>query len=118
MVVNVIKWRPWPPLFSKKYKVKLVVKKMVGGNFDPAHADPEKRVVEIRWKGPKITLSSFRKTVKRNFTREEKIVEPNGVVQWDEEFQTICTLSGSKDNIFNPWEIGFTVLNVSMKIFS
>ncbi|KAD5961726.1 hypothetical protein E3N88_13199 [Mikania micrantha] len=116
MVVNVIKWRPWPPLLSKKFKVKLVVKKMEGGYCDPVHADPEKnnhRAVEIKWKGPKITLSSFRRTVKRNFTREEKVVDPNGVVQWDEEFQTICTLSGSKDNAFNPWEIGFTVLNGS-----
>ncbi|KAK9061497.1 hypothetical protein SSX86_018679 [Deinandra increscens subsp. villosa] len=114
MVVNVIKWRPWPPFLSKKFKVKLVVKKMEGGNCDPVHADPQKenhRAVEVRWKGPKITLSSFRRTVKRNFTREEKVVDSNGVVLWDEEFQSVCTLSGSKDNAFNPWEIGFTVLN-------
>ncbi|KAI7736766.1 hypothetical protein M8C21_012641 [Ambrosia artemisiifolia] len=116
MVVNVIKWRPWPPLMSKKFKVKLVVKKMEGGGYDPVHADTGKayhRAVEIKWKGPKITLSSFRRTVKRNFTREEKVVDPNGVVQWDEEFETVCTLSGYKDNCFNPWEIGFTVLNGS-----
>ncbi|KAL9999999.1 putative NT-type C2 domain-containing protein [Helianthus debilis subsp. tardiflorus] len=116
MVVNVIKWRPWPPLMSKKFKVKLVVKKMEGGSCDPVHADPEKgyhRAVEIKWKGPKITLSSFRRTVKRNFTREERVVDPNGVVQWNEEFQTVCTLSGYKENAFNPWEIGFTVLNGS-----
>ncbi|KAK1421090.1 hypothetical protein QVD17_23185 [Tagetes erecta] len=117
MVVNVIKWRPWPPLVSKKFRVKLVVKKMEGGKCDPVHADPEKvyhRAVEIKWKGPKITLTSFRRTVKRNCTREEKVADPNGVVQWDEEFQTVCTLSGYKDNnAFNPWEIGFTVLNGS-----
>ncbi|KAJ0657361.1 putative NT-type C2 domain-containing protein [Helianthus annuus] len=122
MVVNVIKWRPWPPLLSKKFKVKLVVKKMEGGRCDPVHADPEKdyhnRAVEIRWKGPKISLTSFRRTVKRNFTREVKFVESNGVVQWDEEFHTICTLSGSKEkNAFNPWEIGFTVLNVDYNFY-
>ena len=92
---------------------------MEGGNCDPVHADPEKdnyRAVEIRWKGPKITLSSFRRTVKRNFTREEKAIDPNGIIQWDEEFHSICTLSGSKDNVFNPWEIGFTVLSVSFLI--
>ncbi|KAI3799433.1 hypothetical protein L1987_34731 [Smallanthus sonchifolius] len=84
------------------------------GDCDPVHADPGKenhRAVEIRWKGPKISLSSFRRTVKRNFTRGEKVVDSNGVVQWDEEFQTICTLSGYKDNAFNPWEIAFTVLD-------
>uniref|UniRef100_A0A251SKK0 Putative EEIG1/EHBP1 N-terminal domain-containing protein n=1 Tax=Helianthus annuus TaxID=4232 RepID=A0A251SKK0_HELAN len=113
MVVNVIKWRPWPPLLSKKFKVKLVVKKMEGGRCDPVHEKDyhNNRAVEIRWKGPKISLTSFRRTVKRNFTREVKVMESNGVVQWDEEFHTICTLSGSKENAFNPWEIGFTVLN-------
>ncbi|XP_024986689.1 uncharacterized protein LOC112521916 [Cynara cardunculus var. scolymus] len=110
MVVKMIKWRPWPPLLSKKFQVKLVVKKMEGGSGDP-DPDPEKdflRAVEVRWKGPK---STFRRTVKRNFTKEETVVEPNGVVQWDEEFHTICTLSGYKENVFYPWEIGFTVLN-------
>ncbi|CAI9289716.1 unnamed protein product [Lactuca saligna] len=111
MVVKMIKWRPWPPLLSKKFQVKLVVKKLEGGSSDPVHADTEKdnrRAVEVRWKGPK---STFRRTVKRNFTKEEIIVEPNGVVLWDEEFHTICTLSGCKENVFYPWEIGFTVLN-------
>ncbi|KAL4567584.1 hypothetical protein LXL04_023172 [Taraxacum kok-saghyz] len=59
MVVKMMKWRPWPPLLSRKFEVKLVVKKMEGANSDPVHADPEKenhRVVEIKWKGPKITL--------------------------------------------------------------
>ncbi|XP_076895270.1 uncharacterized protein LOC143547837 [Bidens hawaiensis] len=121
MVANVIKWRPWPPLLSKKYKVKLVVKTMEGECCDPVHADTRDdnhhRVVEIRWKGAKISLSSFRRTVKRNYTRVG-VVDSNGVVQWDEEFQTVCTLSAaaSKDNsnnnvVFNPWEIGFTVFN-------
>lgn len=116
-----MKWRPWPPLLSKKYEVKLVVRRLEGvpvvalssGN-DPLHADAEKdhRVaVEIRWKGPKISLGSFRRTVKRNFTREEGLGLGNGVVLWDEEFQDVCSLSGYKENVFHPWEIGFTVLN-------
>ncbi|KAK1409873.1 hypothetical protein QVD17_36402 [Tagetes erecta] len=117
MVVNVIKWRPWPPILSKKFKVKLVVKKMKRGNCpekdDNSNSNSNNgnncRGVEIRWKGPK---SSFRRTVKRNFT---KVVDPNGVVEWDEEFQTLCTLSCGKDNnaAFNPWEIAFTVFDGS-----
>ncbi|KAI3523120.1 hypothetical protein L1887_01177 [Cichorium endivia] len=106
-----IKWRPWPPLLSKKFQVKLVVKKLEGATSDTVQADPEKdnrRAVEVRWKGPK---STFRRTVKRNFTKEEIVVEPNGAVQWDEEFHTICTLSGIKENAFYPWEIGFNLLN-------
>ncbi|KAI3677052.1 hypothetical protein L1987_86670 [Smallanthus sonchifolius] len=116
MVVKMMKWRPWPPILSRKFEVKLVVKKMEGGNCDPVHADPEKdnhRVVEIKWKGPKITLGSFRRTVKREFTKDGEIVDPNGVVWWDQEFHSVCTLSGYKENDFLPWEIGFKVLNGS-----
>lgn len=107
-----IKWRPWL-LMSKKYKVKLVVVRMEGG-CDRVHADTGGVVVEIRWKGSKISLTSFRKTVKRNFTKE--VEEENGVVLWDEEFSSAVTLSGnvnkeSNNVVFNPWEIGFTVLN-------
>ncbi|CAH1441834.1 unnamed protein product [Lactuca virosa] len=112
MVVKMMKWRPWPPLLSRKFEVKLVVKKMEGANCDPLHSDLEKdnrRVVEIKWKGPKITLGSFRRTAKRDFTREGEIVDPNGVVFWDQEFNSVCTLSGYKENDFLPWEIGFTV---------
>uniref|UniRef100_A0A5B7AAB2 Putative F26K24.5 protein n=1 Tax=Davidia involucrata TaxID=16924 RepID=A0A5B7AAB2_DAVIN len=114
MVVKMMRWRPWPPLLSKKFEVRLVVRRLDG--YNPVDADAEKErgvaglAVEIRWKGPKISLSSFRRTVKRNFTKEE-VVGPNGVVEWDEEFQSVCNLSGYKDNVFHPWEIAFTVLN-------
>ncbi|KAL7603917.1 hypothetical protein Lser_V15G16742 [Lactuca serriola] len=86
--------------------------KMEGANCDPQHSNLEKdnrRVVEIKWKGPKITLGSVRRTSKRDFTREGEIVDPNGVVFWDQEFNSVCTLSGYKENDFLPWEIGFTV---------
>ncbi|KAA8518443.1 hypothetical protein F0562_015917 [Nyssa sinensis] len=114
MGVKMMRWRPWPPLLSKKFEVKLVVRRLEG--YNPVHVEADKEsgvaglAVEIRWKGPKIALSSFRRTVKRNFTKEEG-VGPNGVVDWDEEFQSVCNLSGYKDNVFHPWEIAFTVLN-------
>lgn len=111
-----IRWRPWPPLVPRKYEVKLVVRRMEGWGC-PAEEGAEGRrvVVEIRWKGPKISLSSLRRTVKRNFTKEEDVGE-NGVVLWDEEFQNVCNLSAYKDNVFHPWEIAFTVLNVSFSL--
>ncbi|MFS7987239.1 putative NT-type C2 domain-containing protein [Helianthus anomalus] len=115
MVVKMINWRPWPPILSTKFEVKVVVKKMEFGGCDPIHADTEKdyhRVVEIKWKGPKITLGSLRRTVKREVTKDGSIVDPNGVVLWDQEFCSVCTLSGYKENEFLPWEIGFKVLNV------
>lgn len=76
--------------------------------------------VEIKWKGPKLALSSLRRTaVKRNYTREVEVEvegeqrQENGVVEWDEEFQSLCNLSAYKDNVFHPWEISFSVFNVS-----
>ncbi|KAI7993116.1 hypothetical protein LOK49_LG12G02012 [Camellia lanceoleosa] len=116
MVVKMMRWRPWPPLLSKKYEVSLVVRRLEGYNHVGAEAEKGGGLtVEIRWKGAKIALSSFRRTVKRNFTKEAGVAE-NGVVEWDEEFQSACALSGYKDNVFHPWEIAFTGLNLGSKI--
>lgn len=115
-----MRWRPWPPPISRKYEVRLNVKRLEGGDW--VHEGTEKDnggvAVEIRWKGPKI---SFRWTVKRNCTREEivkRVDGPNGafLVEWDEEFKSVCTLSGPKENVFHPWEISFNVLHVSCYI--
>ncbi|XP_073066806.1 uncharacterized protein [Primulina eburnea] len=118
MVVKMMRWRPWPLLISRKYEVKLAELRFEGGDW--MQESPEKEngslAVEIRWKGPKFSLGSFRRSVKRNCTREENVRrfdELNGAVfvEWGEEFQTICSLSGYKDNVFHPWEINFTVLH-------
>lgn len=110
-----MRWRPWPPPISRKYEVRLNVKRLEGGDW--VHEGTEKDnggvAVEIRWKGPKI---SFRWTVKRNCTREEivkRVDGPNGafLVEWDEEFKSVCTLSGPKENVFHPWEISFNVMH-------
>ncbi|XP_059278506.1 uncharacterized protein LOC132032795 [Lycium ferocissimum] len=115
MVVKMMKWRPWPPLISKKFDVKIFVGKLENLVVNDVSSSGGGVTVEIRWKGPpKLALSSFRKTVKRNCTKEESVKNgPNGVVfvEWDEEFQSLCNLSGYKDNVFHPWEIAFTVLN-------
>ncbi|KAG6401637.1 hypothetical protein SASPL_138501 [Salvia splendens] len=115
MVVKLMSWRPWPPLISRKFRVRLSVKSLECG--DLAHEDNNGDLaVEIRWKGHKISLGSFRRSVRRNCTREEMVKRvdgPNGavLVEWDEEFHTVCTLTGHKENVFNPWEISFNVLH-------
>lgn len=107
-----IKWRPWPPLLSKKVDVKVVVKRLDGWcSGDEDNKENDKMVVEMKWKGPKIGLTSFRRTVKKNVTKQGLL--RNGVVEWDEEFFSVCTLSGYKHNVFHPWEITLTLLNVS-----
>ncbi|KAG6638196.1 hypothetical protein I3843_10G019300 [Carya illinoinensis] len=121
MVVKMMRWRPWPPLVSKKYEVRLVVRSLEGCDLVREGTDKggvsARLTVEIKWKGPKLALSSLRRTaVKRNFTREVEVdagasSQQNGVVEWEEDFQSLCTLSAYKDNVFHPWEIAFTVFN-------
>lgn len=122
-----MRWRPWPPLVTKKYEVRLVVRRLEGCDLVRAGAEKgggggevARLTVEIKWKGPKLALSSLRRTaVKRNYTREVEVEvegeqrQENGVVEWDEEFQSLCNLSAYKDNVFHPWEISFSVFNVS-----
>lgn len=76
--------------------------------------EKERLTVEIRWKGPKATLGSLRRTVKRNITKEA--LGESDVVSWeDEEFQSLCSLTSYKDTLFYPWEIAFSVFtNVSI----
>ncbi|OWM79021.1 uncharacterized protein LOC116195888 [Punica granatum] len=115
MVVKMMRWRPWPPPATKKYEVRLVVRTLQGCDPLPEGAGEDRKLTaEIRWRGPKLALmSSLRRApVKRNFTTEEVLAQ-NGAVVWEEEFQTVCGLTAYKENVFHPWEIGFTVFNVS-----
>ncbi|CAH9068365.1 unnamed protein product [Cuscuta epithymum] len=118
MVVKMMKWRPWPPLISKKIDVRLVIRRLENlGVGEPWSGEVATlsggASVEIGWKGPpKAALRSFRRTVKRNCTKEAGV--KNGqdgafLVEWDDEFQNVCNLSGLRDNAFHPWEISFTV---------
>lgn len=103
-----MRWRPWPPPLTKKFDVRLVVMRMEGVS-SPAEAEDGGWTVEIRWKGPKMVMGALRRREKRE-CRREKEVEENGVV-WDEEFVGCCSLSGSKEGAYYPWEIGINVLN-------
>ncbi|GAB2272614.1 hypothetical protein Dimus_007436 [Dionaea muscipula] len=135
MVVKMMRWRPWPPLVSRKYEVKVVVRRLEG--FISQASDSQMRegsekdrcgggevrsaaalAVEIRWKGQKAALSSFRRNVwRRDVTKEAVAVvgENDAVFVFDEEFRSVCNFSAYKDNnnLFLPWEIGFTLLNGS-----
>ncbi|CAN4126365.1 unnamed protein product [Withania somnifera] len=115
MVVKMMKWRPWPELTSKKFEAKIAVDCLKGLNFSQ---DFQRLVVEIKWKGPKgnsLTLSSLkRKSVKKNFTKEE-CLKDDGVVYWNEEFKSLCNFSVSKEIAFHPWEVSFRVFNVKNK---
>ena len=115
-----MKWRPWPPpLVSKKFLVRLIVRRLQGCDLlRDAARERSRLVVEIRWKGPRMTLGSLRRnSVARNFTREAVVDGAAAtVVEWDEEFETLCSLNSYKDNLFQPWEIAFTVFDVSLSL--
>ncbi|KAJ8484442.1 hypothetical protein OPV22_016927 [Ensete ventricosum] len=100
-------WWPWPPLLTRKFQVRLVVRRIEGVSVDGA---AEAAAAEVSWKGPKAALSSLRRTVRRNRTREEAVGE-GGLVAWNEEFEAACTLTAHRENAFHPWEIAFRVLN-------
>uniref|UniRef100_A0A5B6ZE64 C2 NT-type domain-containing protein n=1 Tax=Davidia involucrata TaxID=16924 RepID=A0A5B6ZE64_DAVIN len=116
MVVKMMKWRP---LSSKKSEAKIVVRHLKGlcisqgvvEKRPEAFDDFARLSVEIKWKGSKgNALSSFRRSVKRNFTKEESLRE-DGVIEWNEEFRSVCSFSAYKEGVFHPWEVAFTVFN-------
>ncbi|KAF9595475.1 hypothetical protein IFM89_000393 [Coptis chinensis] len=111
MVVKMMRWRPWPPIMTKKYEVKLVVKRLQGLGIG-LNEEGSRLKVEVRWKGGKNGFSSLRRTGKRDFTKEEEVNDDCGFVEWNEEFQSFVTLSAYKENAFHPWEISLSVLNV------
>ncbi|KAJ6834799.1 uncharacterized protein M6B38_333005 [Iris pallida] len=108
MATKVMRWRPWPPLVSRKFVARLVLKKVEG-----LDSEEEEGVVmaEVRWKGPRLALGSLRRTVKRNCTREEAIMSGSGAVEWNEEFESACTLTCHKENAFHSWEVEIRVFN-------
>ncbi|XP_021769584.1 uncharacterized protein LOC110733822 [Chenopodium quinoa] len=132
MVVKMMRWRPWPPPVStKKYEVKLVIKRVDGwydqvreGVQEEYEGEPykEKLMVEIRWKGPlnnnKVGLMRRRSSEKRDFTKDVEGSKENqngDVFEWNDEFQSVCCFSSVKDNCnsFLPWEIGFSIFHGS-----
>ncbi|KAL9263733.1 hypothetical protein AKJ16_DCAP09214 [Drosera capensis] len=110
MGVKMMRWRPWPPLTVRKFDVKLLVHRLIGfgGGGGGAVA------VEVRWKGGKTggLGSTLRRnaaaTRRRDFTAE--VVQDEGDLEWEEEFQCVCNLSayGGNGGQLIPWEIGFT----------
>ncbi|KMS98415.1 hypothetical protein BVRB_4g092940 [Beta vulgaris subsp. vulgaris] len=124
MVVNMIKWRPWPPLELKKFEVKIVIRSINGLQVDVEDDDEKikgvvfdglsKLKVDFKWKGCKTNgfRSLKKKSVRKNSTSKLALGQ-NGVVRWDEEFMRVCEFRGSKDNkmegVFLPWEVEFLI---------
>ncbi|XP_047322507.1 uncharacterized protein LOC124926346 isoform X2 [Impatiens glandulifera] len=109
------KWRPWPPISCKKVEAKIIVNQMEGFCVSDKKMDQDltanrRLSVEVRWKGSKgNALRALRRSVRRNFTKEEALSE-DGTVKWNEEFISACNFLGQKEEgSFHPWEVAFTV---------
>lgn len=94
---------------SKKFEVRLVIRRIEG--LEVVGEGERVLMAEVRWKGPKLALGALRRTVKRNCTREEEIKRGDRSVEWNEEFESLCSLTFHKDNSFHPWEIEIRVFN-------
>jgi hypothetical protein len=117
-----MRW-PWPPA-ARKFSVRLVVRRAEGLLPPAADADVEAKVaVEVTWKGPKARWKGIR--VCRNRTRLEPAAAADAassssaaaVVEWEEEFEDVVTLTATSHRkaaaAFQPWDLSFSVLNVS-----
>ncbi|KAG6601238.1 hypothetical protein SDJN03_06471, partial [Cucurbita argyrosperma subsp. sororia] len=111
MVVKLVRWPSWPPFSSRKYEAKINLRRLAGlTNVSVKEASG--LVVEIKWKGQKIMgVSSWRRSVKRNYTEKGNVCEEGGLsVDWNEEFKSSCSFLGSKEDLIPPWKLSFTIL--------
>ncbi|KAJ4849635.1 hypothetical protein Tsubulata_017744 [Turnera subulata] len=115
MVVKMMRWPPWPPLSTRKFEVTVMVHKGQGlslADLETENDGENKKkglVVEIKWMGQRsIGLGALRRSVKRNLSGEG-VDCGGGVFEWDEEFKSACNLSETKNGLFYPWEVAFTV---------
>ncbi|KAI7733570.1 hypothetical protein M8C21_022410 [Ambrosia artemisiifolia] len=115
MVVRMMKWRPWPPLSSNKFHVTIVVSSLQGLPV-PETTTPTSLLlgVEVEWKGSKnnrgIHFKKSSSKVKRDLT-QERLVNEDGVVEWNQEFVAVSHLLRFGDTCFHPCHVAFKVFN-------
>nr|GEV36987.1 hypothetical protein [Tanacetum cinerariifolium] len=112
MVVNMMKWVAWPPLSSSKFQAKITIHHVQ--DLSKSGQECSSLSVEVKWKGSSNRISFKRGTVKRDMTKGG-LVNDDGVVVWNEEFENVCDLLkvGVNDGGFCQWDVGFKVFNGS-----
>lgn len=122
-----MKWSPWMGggtgetkklhVKLKQLKVEMVCKEKVE---DDHKRDRKIVMVEIKWRsGPKagVLVPFYRtSTYQRNYTRQ-RCLRRRKSVEWDDEFESLCNFSVSKDGSLGPWNVTFNVLYVSFFFF-
>ncbi|KAJ0657511.1 putative NT-type C2 domain-containing protein [Helianthus annuus] len=111
MVVGMMKWRPWPPISSRKFEAKIIIQRLQGSIENSQ--DYSKLYVEVKWKGSNKSinpLSFKRRSVRRNVTKEGSLKD-DGIVEFNEEFVAVCNFLGLKDGGFHQWDVAFKVFD-------
>ncbi|KAI7734717.1 hypothetical protein M8C21_015424, partial [Ambrosia artemisiifolia] len=104
---------PWPPLSSKKFQAKIIIQHLQGSV--ESCQDLSKLCVEVKWKGCNKSinpLSFKRRSVRKNVTKQG-CLKDDGIVEWNEEFVTVCNFLELKDGSFHQWDVAFTVFHES-----
>lgn len=107
-----MKWSPWPPSAMKRFEVKVELQRLegIGGVAERGKVV----MVEMRWKGPKLGLVPLRRRERKN-TSMERAVGEESWVDFGDSFENVCGFSTStKGNVFNAWDVSFSVLYVSI----
>ncbi|XP_023922843.2 uncharacterized protein LOC112034262 [Quercus suber] len=120
-----MKWSPWAAGVVKRLHVKVNQLKLEGfceqkveddgGDGDD---DDDKKIVVIamKWKGPKAGLGLVpfpfyrTSTRQRDYTNQRCSSTKGQPIEWDVEFESVCSFSISKDGSFGHWEVTFNVL--------
>lgn len=124
-----MKWSPWvsaagsgimKKLHAKVSRLKLQV--CCKENVEDRDLLDKMVLLEMKWKGPKaggVLAPFYRKsTCQRNYTGRRRFLRKGEPIEWDEEFESVCNFSASKDGSFGSWKVSFNILNVSFYLLS
>lgn len=80
--------------------------------------------IEVKWKGSKkhggpsgVLMAPFygRSRCQKNYTGKG-FPGKGEIVEWDDEFESLCSFGLKQSGSFSPWDLTFTLLHVSLII--
>ena len=116
-----LKWKPWLPLPSKGFHVKMKLHGLHGLShlINPGKSmastkisEMNKIIVKMKWKGPRRALGLRLKPNPYRAKTSMKRPEDSSTVKWEEDFEHTCIITATKDNQFLPWDVNFTICQV------
>ncbi|KAI5355112.1 hypothetical protein L3X38_008007 [Prunus dulcis] len=111
-----MKWSPWTRGGTKRFHVKVNQIKLEGFDYNGKVVGDEKQrvgvVVEVKWKGSQAPFYGRRSSRhQKNYTSHRFLSRGHEVVEWDDEFQSLCSFGWKQGGAFSPWDLTFTLLH-------